>query len=342
MDKKTKQIVASLLKQGLGRRQIAKRFGVTEWAARKMIDKVVKSVPELIREDTSVSKPKSAKVSSNIVSKSSGRAKTRTNISIRSADDLEPRRHKKIHRDIALRVAVLSDIHYPYEDDKACEVADMFLEEWKPDILVYNGDVADCYAVSAYDKSIDKKMNIQEELDYTHDKLLERKNRLTSVQTTYMLVGNHETRLNRLINKNAQALMALRGLTIDECLKLRELDIEFIPHSQELEIGKLMFTHGHLIRKHAGNSARGHYEQYGCSVLVGHCHRLSQGWKRNKFGNHAFIENGTLCDFDVEYARYPDWQHGFTTLEFDGDDFSATVRPIVNYKLIADRKVYAI
>ena len=218
----------------------------------------------------------------------------------------------------------------------------MFLVDWEPDVIVYNGDIADCYSVSSYEKDIKKKMDIQEELDYTYEKLLERKKKLPSVQTIYFLEGNHENRFSRLLSKEARALTALRDLTIQDSIGLSDLDIEYIPGSQELKIGNLMFTHGHLIRRHAGNSSRGHHEQYGCSVIIGHCHRLAIGWKRNKFGNHAFIENGFLSDFDVEYAKYPDWQHGFTTLEYDGDDFSPTLRHIDRYKLIADGKVYAL
>jgi len=115
-----------------------------------------------------------------------------------------------------------------------------------------------------------------------------------------------------------------------------------VPSHEDLFIGNLLFYHGNLARKGSGMTAKAHFEQYGCSIIVGHIHRLGVLYKRNKYGTHTMIENGTLADFDVEYTRYPDWQHGFTTINFDGDDFSVAQYPISNYKIITDKKVYKI
>jgi predicted phosphodiesterase len=332
-------IVLGLLKQGLGRRRIAQALEITEWKARNLIEEAVELGD---RQDVDTPKlPTRQKQKSKLVSSKDHSKTKKTRVSIGPAHGQSPIRHKTLKRSTSLKVAVLSDIHYPYEDTKACEIADIFLEDWEPDILVYNGDIADCYAISSYDKS-PKKMNIQDEFDYTYERLQDRIERLPTVKETYCLEGNHEDRFKRLIKRNANALQALRNLRVENSLGLDELGITWIGGEEEFKIGNLLFTHGHIIRKHAGNTARGHYDQYGCSVLVGHCHRLGVGYKRNVHGNHAYIENGTLCDFDVEYTKYPDWQHGFTTIEFDGDDFVATSRPINHYKIIAEGNVYAI
>lgn len=340
-NKKTKDIVIGLLARGHGRRRIAKELGITEWAARQIISEILGDSKEQRHDAKKQPKPSVKKVRSKSEIKQS-KGTSATTIKVGSSAQSSPIKHKKVKRPCSIKVAVLSDIHYPYQDEKACEVADMFLEDYKPDVLVYNGDVADCYSVSSYEKSYKKKMNIQEELDYTHEKLKERFKRLPSIQETYFVEGNHENRFNRAIQAGMSTMGSLRGLSIQHSMGLDELDITYVPSGEELKIGKLLFTHGHMARKHAGNTARGHYEQYGCSVIIGHVHRLSVSYKRNKFGNHAMIENGTLCDFDVEYMKYPDWQHGFTTIDFDGDDFVATSRPIIGYKLIANEKVYAI
>jgi predicted phosphodiesterase len=334
--------IYKLVIKGTGRRRIAQKYGITEWKARKLIRQAVESnfVPE--RDDKDTKKQKKEVSKRNIVPIRVHSKVKPTKISVKSACDNTPVPHKVVTRDASLKVAVLSDIHYPYEDEKACEVTDMFLEDWKPDVIVYNGDICDCYSISSYEKSIHKKMNIQQELDYANEKLDARDNRLSSVRETYVLEGNHEDRFNRLLSKEAKQLTSLRGLNIQSSLDIDGLGFNWIGGHEELYIGKLMFVHGHMIRKHAGSTARGHFEQYGTSVCIGHCHRLSIGYKRNKQGNHTLIENGTLCDFDVEYAKYPDWQHGFTTIEFDNDDFAAVSRPIHNYKLIADGKIYAI
>jgi len=171
--------------------------------------------------------------------------------------------------------------------------------------------------------------------------LLEWVEEFPNVEFKY-LEGNHESRLRRLTSSRAPELSALKSLSIPYNLCLEPMGIEYIPETKDLEIGKLTFMHGFRVRKNAGSSARSHFEDYGCSVIIGHCHRLSTSWRRNKYGCHAMIENGTLSDLDVEYARYPDWQLGFTTLNYDGDDFSVAQYAINNYKIITPTKVYAI
>jgi predicted phosphodiesterase len=339
MNSKNLRQVKNLLNEGYGRRKIAQVLDITEWAARKLIADVTENENRADSGDQSA--PRMQKGKQNVISTPVHMTAKRTKISVKTSAGSCASIHKTIERDISTKVAVLSDIHYPYEDEKAVALTDMFLQDYQPDIVVYNGDVADCYAVSSYQKAPDK-LSIQGELDYTRLKMEERKHALPNVKSWFYLEGNHENRFKRLLAKDAPALQSIRSLKIEQTLGLDELGITWVPDDEELWVGKLMFTHGHVSRKHAGSSARAHFEQYGCSVLVGHCHRLAIGYKRNKQGIHTIIENGTLCDFDVEYTKFPDWQQGFTTVDFDGDEFSATSHAIQNYKLISGGKVYAI
>jgi predicted phosphodiesterase len=340
MDSKEIKQVRNLLKQGLGRRRIAQILDCTEWAARKLIED---AVSEPVRTDAGPSNKPKIEVGNEAL-KLKGQIRTigKTTIRLSGSAGSNPILHKAIERKVSTRVAVLSDIHYPFEDEKAVRIVDAFLLDYQPDVVVYNGDVADCYNVSSYQKAPGKASTIQQELDYTRLKLEERKAALPNVKEWYYLEGNHENRFKRLIAKDAPALAGLKGCSFHEAMALDELDITWVPDHEELWIGSLLFTHGHMARKHAGSSARGHFEKYGCSVLIGHVHRLSVAYRRTKSGNHCLIENGTLCDLDVEYAKFPDWQQGFTTLEFDGDYFAVTPRPIDNYTLIADGKVYGV
>jgi predicted phosphodiesterase len=329
------KLVKELMERGLGRRRIAKALETTEWEARTLMR--IALVPR--KRSTKKSDPPkraSRKHSLSNKKKKTGGATTIKAISSVN-EDSTPR--KIDIKNTNLKVAVLSDIHYPYEDEKSEELTKNFLLDYGPDIIVFNGDITDCYSVSSYQKDIRKKMNIQDELDYAHDKLAEWVQAFPESDFKY-LEGNHENRFARIIKNNAPALSALRTLSIEENLGLNDLGIEWLPEWQDLQIGNMMFIHGHMVRKSGGASAKAHFEKYGCSLLMGHCHRLAVTYKRNKYGTHAMVENGTLCDFDVEYARFPDWQQGFTTLEFDGDDFAVYQHPIIDHKLIANGKVY--
>jgi predicted phosphodiesterase len=333
-DKKLK-LVAELISKGLGRRRIAKALETTEWEARGLMAEAV----SVVKRDTKKNKSTKRKTSKlNITSKKKKGSST-TQIRTVSSSRIDEQPRKLSVRKAGIRVGVVSDIHYPYEDEKAEEIARAFLLDYDPDMIILNGDIVDCYAVSSYVKDIKKKMDIQEELDYGKRKLQEWVDLFPKAEIKY-LEGNHENRFSRLIRNNAPALAALRTLSIEDNLDLKDIGIEWIPEWQDLQIGDMMFVHGHAVRKNGGASARAHFETYGCSLLIGHCHRLSVTYKRNKYGTHALIENGTLCDIDVEYAKFPDWHQGFTTLEFDGDDFVVEQHPIVDHKLIANGKVY--
>lgn len=326
--------VSQFLKQGFGRRRIAQHLNITEWEARTLIAAVDPIQDPEPQEKTIVSTP-SAKL---IISDDKPQGSTSIKITSNASVDETP--HRLTIRPTTLKVGCISDIHYPYQDQKAEDIALAFMTDYKPDILVWNGDIFDFYAVSSYEKDVKKKMNIQDEIDHGYSRMKTWVNELGPKTKHYFRMGNHEARLSKMTVKLAPALSALRSLNLEDNLDLKALGVKYIPDHKDLYIGNLLFIHGSVVRKHGGNSARGHYEQYGCSVIMGHTHRLAVAYKRNKYGTHTLIENGTLCDFDVEYAQFPDWQHGFTTINFDGDDFSVSQHPIINYKLITPDKVY--
>lgn len=328
------ELVEQLIKLGFGRRRIAKKLCISEWEARALISAVLPiSTPPVSDPKTDIK----LDASNVVLSAKSGGA---TEVKLKQNSDTAESQSKVYSKPTTMKVACISDIHYPYEDRQATSIALSFLSDYKPDILVWNGDIFDFYAVSHYEKNPKKKMDIQEEIDYGFSEMEKWSKRLGPNTKHYFISGNHESRLQRMINKTAPALAHLRSTSIESNVNFKSINVEYVPDHQDLHIGDLMFVHGSVVRRHGGNSARGHYEQYGCSLIMGHTHRLAVLFKRNKYGTHTLIENGTLCDFDVEYVKYPDWQHGFTTIEFDGNSFVPTLRPIINHKLIADGKVY--
>ena len=336
--------VRRLIEKGYGRRKVARALDITEWAARHLIADVInkqtsykgKAVCDK-KEAADTPCPVRRKTHKTATKRKQSKSGTDVTIKTRGVKGDTPTKIEK--RSASLKIAVLSDIHYPYEDAQCIKIVKSYLRDYKPDMIILNGDITDCYSVSRYEKNMKGRPDIQEEIDYTAEKLEEWVTEFPDTEFKF-IEGNHEERLRRHVSSNAPALVALRNMSFPYLVGLDNLGIEWIGTDQELQIGSLLFTHGHMARKHAGTTARGHFESYGCSVIVGHVHRLSVAWKRNKIGHHAMVENGTLCDFDVEYLKFPDWQHGFTTIEFDGNDFCPRQHPIIDYKLIADGKVY--
>ena len=340
--------VRKLIKDGYGRRRIAEALGLTEWQARTLVSQVLKidSKVEQSEKTKRKSKPKTkVQKPHSRQSPSKGRPTIKTTAArpIGNTQTIDADRPAKVvTRKPSYKVAVLSDIHYPYENTNVMKIVKAILHDNTPDMIVLNGDILDCYSVSRYDKSPLRKQTIQDEFDYGYNRLDEFVTEFPDTEFKF-LEGNHEARFKKLlVSLKAQEYLSLRDMTIASQLDLDTLGIEFIPENKDLEIGRLTIMHGNRVRKGAGATAKAHHLDIGCSVIVGHIHRLSVAWKRNKFGAHVMIENGALCDFDVEYSRFPDWQHGFSMLHFDGEDLNVTQYPITDYKCITHNKVYTI
>ena len=117
----------------------------------------------------------------------------------------------------------------------------------------------------------------------------------------------------------AEALSALQCLALDDLLGLKELGIEFIDTKSRVLLGDLEIIHGTVVRRHSGASAKAHHDSSGGSVLIGHVHRLGTFYHSNRWGTHVAIENGYLARNDFDYTDRPNWQQGFTCVEYQKD-----------------------
>src|ERR1022692_2232780 len=97
------------------------------------------------------------------------------------------------------RVAYVSDVHCPYEDKQAVDLAHTILADIKPDMMFFGGDIIDCYSVSDFDRDPKRVVNFQEEFDSTQKFL---KSFRALAKSAKFLPGNHEERWERTKNKH--------------------------------------------------------------------------------------------------------------------------------------------
>lgn len=209
---------------------------------------------------------------------------------------------------------VLNDLQMEYHDvEVLTELVIPFVKDIKPDILILNGDIVDMYALSTFDKQPSTKPDILGEIESARWLMKQ----LEHVPTKHWIGGNHEHRLDRYLWKQAPAL-GLDRAAFPRRFGLPDFDFKWHPYNGDepghVMLGKLMVTHGFLVRAHSAISAKAHLERLGSSVLVGHTHRMGVHYKTNVKGVHAAYENGCLCRLDPEYAQYPDWQQGFSVV----------------------------
>jgi hypothetical protein len=192
-----------------------------------------------------------------------------------------------------------------------------FCRDFKPDAVDIIGDMIDCYSLSRFDKNPERKKLLADEVSEGVGLLAEIRKAAPKAEIHYS-EGNHEERLTRTLWSKAPGLAGLRGLTVPALLELDRFKIQWHPAgSRGYRHGPLWFTHGNVIRKHAGSSGRAMSDKINGSVIMGHSHRMGFCPHTVWDTEHAAWEAGHLCDVDeAEYAKGPNWQAGWLTVEF--------------------------
>ena len=209
--------------------------------------------------------------------------------------------------------AVINDVHVPYHDKTAIALACKVLAWWRPEVIVYNGDLLDFYDLSRYDKNPGRQYRLQDEIDMFHTDVVAPINHAVGKRCRKIfLPGNHEARLQKFLMAHPE-LFSLRDLELRNVLKLSNYDIEYAAYS--VQFGDVLeVSHGTRVNKWAGMSAKAEQElrRYSMSTITGHVHR--SGTFKTKVGNEwkTGQESPCLCTLKPEYMRNPDWQQGVT------------------------------
>ena len=229
---------------------------------------------------------------------------------------------------------VLNDIQIPFQDDRVLYGLVLpFVDDLRPNGAILNGDIVDCYSISSHRKQAKKllKANLNHEINGAQ-KLMRS---LSGIDEKWWIGGNHENRYPNILNDLAPQLGIIDGLDFQTVFGLGEHGFKWKEYGEYVMLGKLMVTHGDIVRKHSGYSAKAHFDKFGTSVLHGHTHRLGFYAHTNIAGVHGAWENGCLCKLDgLGYTHNPDWQQGFSVVHVDTNGFfHVQLIPIINRKL---------
>ena len=154
---------------------------------------------------------------------------------------------------------IINDLHVPFHDPQALEVA----LEWGVgsgcSTCFINGDLGDFFSISAYDKRSDRVPGgVKQEMRLQGEVLLEIAKHFERV---VFKPGNHDEWLGRYIRKKAPELWGVEALKTENALwqEVEELDPEkelwgkivFLPELTRVQAGKLTILHGHELPKGA-------------------------------------------------------------------------------------------
>lgn len=173
---------------------------------------------------------------------------------------------------------ILSDLHIPYHCPKYLKIALKIIKTYKLAGLVQLGDALDLWQISAYDKDPSRKNNVADDInDWAHILTQLCKN-MPKGSEIHLLEGNHSTRLQRYIARNARELHGIvPSLPEMLALKAREtasgLRFFWHPYSKwnSCRIGDCVLMHGFYYNQHV---AMTNLAKYRTSVICGHTHRV--------------------------------------------------------------------
>lgn len=227
------------------------------------------------------------------------------------------------------KFVVLSDIHFPYQDDKAIKAALNFIKTNPVDTIILNGDILDFYDVSSFDKDPDRINSLQEEINLAQ-KFFKKLRDLSPNGRIVFVKGNHEQRIERYLKKHPE-LYSLDALKLPNLLGLDKFNIEY--KDKGFKLGSLKIIHGDMVRKFSGYTARGELEKHDSSGISSHTHRGAAYYYRTPERYLAWFESFCLCDLNPEYINEPNWQAGILYGYVEKDSFAVTPIPIVDGKI---------
>lgn len=230
-------------------------------------------------------------------------------------------------------ILVLNDIHIPFHDRRALNIALQYAKEC--DTILLNGDIIDFHGLSRFIKNPEKSFINREIL--IAKEFLELLRAKFKGEILYK-IGNHEDRLTLYIFNKAPALYGVENVTLKSLLELDRLNIKLIDSTQIMKISSLVVLHGHEIFAGAGmvNIARSYFLKANENIILGHRHQTQDYFGKsieNKIKGSFAV--GCLCDLNPRYMPVNNWNHGFARIsKINSLEFN-----VKNYKII-NGKVY--
>lgn len=235
------------------------------------------------------------------------------------------------------KVLVISDLHFPYQDNHAIRKAIEYGKNQKINCILINGDLFDFAGISRHEKDW-RQRTVAQEFEAVRVFLNSLRKHFPKAKIVYKL-GNHDERWEKWLFLKAPEIFDDNEFKLETRLKLGELKIDIVKDKLPIKIGKLTVLHGHELAGGSGgvNPARATFLKTLDSVLVGHYHKTSQHTEASMY-QEVFSVNSTgcLCDLTPHYMPINKHNHGFAFVEHDIKSGNYTLH---NLKIIKG-KVY--
>lgn len=204
----------------------------------------------------------------------------------------------------------------PIHDESAIAVALEVIRDVQPNQIVLLGDNLDFAEFGKYLTSAPFKMLVQAAVDRATMLCAQLREAAPKAKISW-IAGNHEARMARYIQTNAEAAFGItRGrlsdglrekwpvLSVPYLCRMDEFGVEYLPGYPESYVSlnrNLMIIHGHKVNS-SGSTTSKYLNDAHVSVIYGHIHRAEYAYRTrlSKYGPRTVMaaSPGCLCRID--------------------------------------------
>lgn len=254
---------------------------------------------------------------------------------VEGEDDAVP--HFVIPR-IYQNTLVISDLHIPYHNKMALELALKYGMEHNVDSILINGDYMDFAPLSHYTKDPYTKTRLRQHLDIGIQILAIIRNTFPDAMI-WLKQGNHELWLTQYLQNKAPELLDMEEFHLKSLLRFKEFGIQEIDSYQMIKYGKLNIVHGHELKQtlRSVNPARTLYLKTKTSTLVAHHHVTSEHTESDIDGKITTCWSmACLSQLKPKYAGLDSkYNHGFVHLtKTSNGNFKLSNKRIIDNEVV--------
>lgn len=215
-----------------------------------------------------------------------------------------------------VRALVMGDIHVPWHNRTALDIAVKHGRRMRVDLVLLNGDALDFYALSKFERD-PSEVDFPRELQLGRELLEWIRDRFPKARIV-MKVGNHDERLEHYMWRKAPELVGCEEFELKQLLRCADYGVEVVPAHLYMTYRHLNIMHGQEFGRAMSspvNPARGATMKARECVMVAHEHRTSEHVDVTIRGTQiAGWSLGCLCDLHPRYRPINQWNHGFAVI----------------------------